>query len=152
MSSCPRMYLFIFFIYIFVIRSISQFFLYRVYPFLKLILFQYYTSVLLNTVYSNSTYTGQKINTDVKTVFWTLWEKMRVGWFDRIALKHTYYHMLNRWPMQVLKQDTQSQCFGTTQRGRVGREVGGDFRMGAHMYIHGWFMLMYGKNHHNILK
>ena len=22
-----------------------------------------------------------------------LWEKVRVGWFDRIALKHVYYHM-----------------------------------------------------------
>ena len=25
--------------------------------------------------------------------FWTLWEKARVGGFDRIALKHVYYHM-----------------------------------------------------------
>ena len=23
---------------------------------------------------------------------------------------------------------------------------------GEHMYIHGWFMWMYGKNHHNIVK
>ena len=22
-----------------------------------------------------------------------LWEKARVGWFERIALKHVYYHM-----------------------------------------------------------
>ena len=26
-------------------------------------------------------------------VFWTLWEKARVGGFERIALKHVYYHM-----------------------------------------------------------
>ena len=25
-----------------------------------------------------------------RTVFWTLWEKARVGWFERIALKHKY--------------------------------------------------------------
>ena len=25
-----------------------------------------------------------------KTVFWTLWERERVGWFRRIALKHVY--------------------------------------------------------------
>ena len=28
-----------------------------------------------------------------RTVFWTLWEKVRVGWFERIALKHVNYHM-----------------------------------------------------------
>ena len=33
----------------------------------------------------------------------------------------------------------------------VEREVGGRFRMGGLRYTHGWFMLMYGKNHHNIV-
>ena len=28
-----------------------------------------------------------------RTVFWTLWERARVGGFWRIALKHVYYHM-----------------------------------------------------------
>ena len=33
------------------------------------------------------------------------------------------------------------------------REGGGrDFRTGGHMYTHGQFMSMYGKNHHNIVK
>ena len=31
-----------------------------------------------------------------------------------------------------MKQSTQSWCSGTTQRDRVGREVGGVFRMGGH--------------------
>ena len=31
---------------------------------------------------------------------------------------------------ECMKQGTQSQCSGTTQRDRVGREVGGGFRMG----------------------
>ena len=35
--------------------------------------------------------------------------------------------------------------------GGVGREVVGEFRMVGHMHTHGWFMLMYGKNHHNIV-
>ena len=30
----------------------------------------------------------QKLRTDC----WTLWEKARVGRFERIALKHVYYH------------------------------------------------------------
>ena len=28
-----------------------------------------------------------------RTVFWTLWERARVGWFGRMALTHVYYHM-----------------------------------------------------------
>ena len=28
-----------------------------------------------------------------RTVFWTLWESVRVGWFGRMVLKHVYYHM-----------------------------------------------------------
>ena len=27
------------------------------------------------------------------TVFWTLWEKAKMGRFERTALKHVYYHM-----------------------------------------------------------
>ena len=33
----------------------------------------------------------------------------------------------------------------------MGREVGGGFRMGGHIYTSGWFMSMYGKNHHNMV-
>ena len=31
----------------------------------------------------------------------------------------------------------------------IPRGMGGEFRMGGHMSTHGWFMLMYGKNHYN---
>ena len=45
-----------------------------------------------------------------KTDFWTLWEKAKVGWFERITLKHVYYDMWNRLPVQASckKQGTQS--------------------------------------------
>ena len=58
--------------------------------------------------------------------FWTQWENGRVGWFERIALKHVHYHMQNRWPLEVrcMKQGTQSLCSGTTQRDRVDGRVG----------------------------
>ena len=38
----------------------------------------------------------------------------------------SYYHMWNRWPVQVrcMKQGTQSRCTGTTQRDGMRREVG----------------------------
>ena len=73
------------------------------------------------------------------------------GWFKRIALKHLHYHMWNRWPVQVwcMKQGTQSRCTGTTQRDGMGRGGGRGVQDGRHMYTRGWFMLMYGKTHHN---
>ena len=40
---------------------------------------------------------------------------MTVGWIKRIALKHVYYHMWNRSPVQVwcMRQGNQCQCTGT---------------------------------------
>ena len=69
-----------------------------------------------------------------------LWEKARVGWFERIALKHVYYHMWNRSPVQVqcMRQAVQGQCTGMTQRDGMGREVGGGFRMGN--TVHPWLI------------
>ena len=45
-------------------------------------------------------------------IFWSLWEKARVGWFERIALKRVYYHMWNRSPVQVwrMRQGAQGWC------------------------------------------
>ena len=42
-------------------------------------------------------------------------------------------------------QGARGWCTGMTQRDGIGREVGGGFRMGKHMYSHGGFMSMYGK-------
>ena len=66
-----------------------------------------------------------------KTVFWTLWERARLGWFGRMALKHVYYHMWNESPVQVqcMIQGAQGWYTGMTQRDGMGREVGGGFRM-----------------------
>ena len=36
-----------------------------------------------------------------RTDFWTLWEKVRVGYSERIALKKVYSQGLNRSPAQV---------------------------------------------------
>ena len=55
-----------------------------------------------------------------------------VGWYGRMALKHVYYHMWNRSPVQVrcMRQGAQGQCTGMTLRDGMGREVGGGFRVG----------------------
>ena len=49
-----------------------------------------------------------------------------------------------------MRQDAEGWCPGMTLRDGMGREVG--WRDGEHMYTHGWFMWMYGKNYHNIVK
>ena len=66
------------------------------------------------------------------TVFRTLWERGRVGWFGRMALKHVYYQMWNESPVQdrCMRQGVQGWCTGMTQRDGMGREVGGRFRTG----------------------
>ena len=37
-------------------------------------------------------------------------------------------------------------------RDGMGREVGGGFGTWGHMYTRGWFMSVYDKDHHNIVK
>ena len=82
-----------------------------------------------------------------RTVSWTLWEWASVGWFERIALKHVYYHMWNRSLVQVrcMRQGAQGWCTGMTQRNGMGRNVGGRVQNGEYMYTRGRFMSMYGK-------
>ena len=67
-----------------------------------------------------------------RTVFWTLRERARMEWFGRMALKHVYYHMWNRSPVQgwCMRQGARGWCTGMTQREEMGREVGRGFRMG----------------------
>ena len=62
----------------------------------------------------------------------TVWKKARVGWSERIALKHVYYHIWNRLPVQVqcMRQGAQGWCTGMIQRDGMGREVGRGFKIG----------------------
>ena len=46
-------------------------------------------------------YAKQKETQMYRTDFWTLWEKARVGCFERTASKHVYYLGWNRSPAQV---------------------------------------------------
>ena len=90
-----------------------------------------FRKMLMMTLYARQ----QKRHRYKKQTF-GLWEKATVGSFERIALKHVYYHMRNRSPVQVRssKQSTQSQYTGTTQRDGMGREVGVGFGMGSHVH------------------
>ena len=68
-----------------------------------------------------------------------LWEKARVGWFERIALKYVYYHMWNLSPVQVrcVRQGAQGWCTEITLKDGMRREVGGSVRMG---HVHPWLI------------
>ena len=70
-----------------------------------------------------------------RTVFWTLWERARVEWYGRMALKHVNYNMWSESPVQVqcMIQGTQGWCTGMTQRDGMGREVGAGSGWGTHV-------------------
>ena len=62
------------------------------------------------------------------------------GMVSENSIEACIYQMWHRRPVHVwhMRQGTQSQCTGTTQRDEMGREVGRGFRMGT--YVHPWLM------------
>ena len=75
-----------------------------------------------------------------RTDFWTLWEKARVGCFQRTALKHVYYLGWNRSPAQV---GCMRQVLGAGALGRPrvirqrGRWEGG---LGWGIHVNPWLI------------
>ena len=66
-----------------------------------------------------------------RTDFWTLWEKARVGCFERTASKHILSRVKQiTSPGWMHETSAPGWCTGKTQRDRVEREVGGGIRMG----------------------
>ena len=53
-----------------------------------------------------------------RTEFWTLWEKARVGCFERTASKHVYYLKVKpiTSPGWMHETNAQAWCTGKTQR------------------------------------
>ena len=64
-----------------------------------------------------------------RTDFWTLWEKVRVGCFERTACILSRVKQITS-PGFMHATSAQAWCTGKTQRNRVEREVGGEIRMG----------------------
>ena len=62
-----------------------------------------------------------------RTVFWTLWERARVGWFGRMALKHVHYHI---WSMHDTGSSGLVHWDDPEGWDGMRREVGGGFSMG----------------------
>ena len=66
-----------------------------------------------------------------RTDFWTLWEKARVGCFERTASKHVLSRVKQiTSPGWIHETSARTWCTGKTQRDGVEREVGGGIGMG----------------------
>ena len=66
-----------------------------------------------------------------RTDFWTLWEKARVGCFERTALKRKLSRVKHiTSPGWMHETSARAWCTGKTQRDQVDREVGGGIGMG----------------------
>ena len=66
-----------------------------------------------------------------RTDFWTLWEKARVGCFERTASKCIFSRVKQiTSPGWMHETSAQAWCTGKNQRDRVEREVGGRIGMG----------------------
>ena len=87
-----------------------------------------------------------------RTVFWTLWERERVGWCGRMALKYVKYHVWNELPVQVRGTilDAWGWCTGMTQRDGMGRRQEGS-GWGTHVYLW-WIHVDIWQNQYNIVK
>ena len=71
-----------------------------------------------------------KRDTNVKTDFWTLWEKARVGCFKRTACILSIVKQITS-PGGMHETSARAWCTGKSQRNRVEREAGGGIRMGT---------------------
>ena len=72
------------------------------------------------------------------TGLWTLGEG-RVGWTDRVALKHIHHHTQSAG-MCCMTQPAQSWCSEITWRGRMGGRVGGGRLKSEGTHVHPWLI------------
>ena len=73
-----------------------------------------------------------------RTEFWTLWEKARVGYFERTASKHVYYLGWNRSPAQA---GCMRQMLGPGALGRprgIGWRGRWEGRLGWGIHVNPW--------------
>ena len=74
----------------------------------------------------------QKKTQMYRTDFWTLWEKARVGCFERTACILSIMKQITS-PGWMHETSARGWCTGKTQRNRVEREVREGIGMGIHV-------------------
>ena len=88
-----------------------------------------------------------------RTDFGTLWEKARVGFSDRIALKQVYYQGLNRSPAQVgcMRQVFRAGALGRPRGIKWEGRLEGGLGWGTH--VNPWLIhVNVWQNHYSIVK
>ena len=87
-----------------------------------------------------------------RTDFWTLWEKAR----DVLREQHWNKYTIKGETDCQSRLDVWDKCSGLVHwedpEGGEGEGGGRGDRDVEYMWIYGWFMSMYGKNHYNIVK
>ena len=85
-----------------------------------------------------------------RTDLWTQWSMERSGRMN-VTLKHiSNICRISQCIFAVWHAGSSVWCSVITWRVGMGWEEGSSGR--GHMYTNGWFMLMNGRNHHNIVK
>ena len=74
-------------------------------------------------------YAKQKKRQMYRTDFWTPWEKVKVGCFERTACILSIVKQITS-PGWMHEASARAWCTGKTQRDQVEREVGGGIGMG----------------------
>ena len=90
-----------------------------------------------------------KRDTDYKTVFWTLWERERVGMIWENGIETCIISYMKRIASPGLMKDTVGLglVHWDDPEGWYGEGGGRAVQDGGHVYTHGRFMLMYGKTY-----
>ena len=70
-----------------------------------------------------------------RTVFWTLWEREKVGWLGRMALKHVYYHVRNELPVYVWYRILEAGARGWSREMIWGGRWEGGSGLGTHVHL-----------------
>ena len=87
-----------------------------------------------------------------RTDFWTLWEKAKVGCFERTACILSIVKQITS-PGGMHETSARAWCTGKTQRDEVEREVGGATGMGNTCNsMDDSCQSMYDKTHRNVVK
>ena len=99
-----------------------------------------YLTIKLSLLNNNPICKTEKETQMYRTDSWTLWEKARVGCFERTASKHVYYQGWNRSPAQVgcmrqvLRPGALGRPRGIGWRGRC------EGRSGWGTYVNPWLI------------
>ena len=99
-------------------------------------------------------YANSKRDTDVKNRLWGSVGEGECGmiWQNSIETCILSYVKQITSPISMHETGCSGLVHWVDPEGWDGKGGGSEGQYGKHMYTHGWFMSMYGKNHYSIVK